>query len=207
MSWNKRLILQPLCRPWAVRSLTVTAQRATDPIPGSDKKDGWLTAQESTMNRVILLTGTLLALIGAVPANAAPKHAARYYQTMPTQGQWSGSGVKIDGVDPGSPAARAGLRPGDSIVAINGSPINGGNDVDPFVARGGGRPITIDIRRGGVVVRLRATPRQGMLGYSYTYYPFCPGGKYCGSSDPPPYIPPPIPTPPPDPPPPFPIQN
>jgi hypothetical protein len=56
----------------------------------------------------------------------------------------------------------------------------------------------------GTIVRLRATPgyglaptpyggveRRRMLGYSYTYYPFCPGGKYCASDDPPPYIPPP----------------
>jgi membrane-associated protease RseP (regulator of RpoE activity) len=160
------------------------------------------------LNR-ILLTGTALSvLLGAtVPANAAHRHARRP-ERSPVQQQWFGSGVKIDGVDPGSPAARAGLRPGDSIVAINGSPINSHNDVDPFLARGGGRPIAIEVKRGGAIVRLRATPRQGMLGYSYTYYPFCPGGKYCGSSEPPPYIPdPPIPTPPPDIPPPFPIQN
>jgi membrane-associated protease RseP (regulator of RpoE activity) len=160
------------------------------------------------MNR-ILLTGTaLFALISAIPASAAHKHAARYQPVFP-QDQWSGPGVMIDGVDSGSPAARAGLRSGDVIVGINGSPINSHYDVDPFLARGGGRPITIDVKRGGALVRLRATPRQGLLGYTYTYYPFCPGGKYCASDDPPPppYIPdPPIPTPPPYIPPP-PIQN
>jgi S1-C subfamily serine protease len=145
------------------------------------------------MNRILLTGTTLLALISAgMPASAAHEHATRYYPA-PVQGQWSGSGVKIDGVDPGSPAARAGLRSGDVIVGINGSPINSHNDVDPFVARGGGRPITIDVKRGGTLVRLRATPRQGTLGYSYTYYPFCPGGNYCASDDPPPpYVPPPI---------------
>jgi membrane-associated protease RseP (regulator of RpoE activity) len=159
------------------------------------------------MNRILLTGTTLFALIGAIPASAAHKHAARY-QPAPVQGQWSGSGARIEGVDPNSPAERAGLRSGDLIVGINGSPINNHSDVDSFVARGGGRPITIDVKRGAAIVRLRATPRQGMLGYSYTYYPFCPGGEYCGSSEPPPpYIPPPIPTPPPDIPPPFPIQN
>jgi membrane-associated protease RseP (regulator of RpoE activity) len=160
------------------------------------------------MNR-ILLTGTaLLVLLGAsVPANAARKHAMRYQQA-PVQQQSFGSGAYVEGVDRNSAAERAGLRPGDRIVGINGSPINSHADVDPFVAQGGGRPITIAVRRGGALVRLRATPRQGLLGYSYTYYPFCPGGKYCGSSEPPPYIPdPPIPIPPPDIPPPFPIQN
>jgi membrane-associated protease RseP (regulator of RpoE activity) len=156
------------------------------------------------MNR-ILLTGTaLLTLLNvAVPASAAHKHAMRYQQA-PVQQQWFGSGVYVEGVYRNSAAERAGLRPGDRIVGINGSPINSHDDVDPFVARGGGRPITIAVRRGGALVRLRATPRHGMLGYSYTGYPF---GR--DDDDAPPVIfdPNTIPPIPPDPPvPPF-IQN
>jgi membrane-associated protease RseP (regulator of RpoE activity) len=166
------------------------------------------------MNR-ILLTGTaLLTLLNAAaPASAAQKHAARYQQA-PIQQQLFGSGARVDAVDRNSPAARAGMRPGDRIVGINGSLIDGISDVTPFV-QGGGHPITVDIERGGKRVRVRAAPpnggwHSGALGITGTYYPFCPGGNYCGSSDdaPPPYIPdPPIPTPPPDIPPPFPIQN
>jgi membrane-associated protease RseP (regulator of RpoE activity) len=165
------------------------------------------------MNR-ILLTGTaLLTLINAgMPASAAPKQA-RQYQQVPLQQQSSGSGARVDEVDPNSPAARAGMQPGDRIVGINGRPIDNINDVTPFVA-GGGRPITVDIERGGTHVRVRAAPpnggwHSGALGIIGTYYPFCPGGNYCESSDPPPppIIDPPIPTPPPDIPPPFPIQN
>ena len=162
------------------------------------------------MNRILLTGTTFLTLLNvAVPASAAQKHATRYQQA-PIQQQLFGSGARVDDVDANSPAARAGLRPGDRIVGINGSPINNQSDVNPFVAGGGGRPLTLDVRRGGTLVRLRAAPRQGLLGYSYTYYPFCPGGNYCASDDdppPPPYIPdPPIPTPPPDYTPP-PIQN
>jgi membrane-associated protease RseP (regulator of RpoE activity) len=149
------------------------------------------------MNRILATGAALLTLIGAVPANAAHKHTTRDPRA-PVQQQWIGAGALIDDVDSNSPAARAGMRPGDRIVGINGSPINSQNDVDPFLAQGG-RAITIDVKRDGAVVRLRATPQHGMLGYSYTKYPFCPGGNYCGSSDPqpPPYIPdPPIPTPP-----------
>jgi hypothetical protein len=105
------------------------------------------------------------------------------------------------------------MRPGDRIVAINGSPIDGISDVNPFV-EGGGRPIAVDIERGGTLVRVRVSPPNGgwhvgALGITGTYYPFCPGGNYCGSSEPPPpdIPPPPIPTPPPDVPIPFPIQN
>jgi membrane-associated protease RseP (regulator of RpoE activity) len=165
------------------------------------------------MNR-ILLTGTaLLTLINAgMPASAAPKHA-RQYQQVPLQQQSFGSGARVDAVDANSPAARAGMRPGDRIVGINGRPINGILDVSPSV-EGGGRPLTVDIERGGTRVRVRVSPpngrwQRGVLGITGTYYPFCPGGRYCESSEPPPppFIDPPIPTPPPDIPPPFPIQN
>jgi membrane-associated protease RseP (regulator of RpoE activity) len=160
------------------------------------------------MNRVLLTGTAFLTLLNAtVPVSAAHKHATRYQQAS-IQQQVLGSGAYVEGVDASSPAERAGLRPGDYIVGINGSPINNHSDVDPFVARGRGRAITIEVKRGGTLVRLQATPRQGMLGYSYTYYPFCPGGNYCESFEPPPpIIDPPIPTPPPDIPPPFPIQN
>jgi membrane-associated protease RseP (regulator of RpoE activity) len=165
------------------------------------------------MNR-ILLTGTaLLTLINAgMPASAAPKHA-RQYQQVPLQQQSFGSGARVDAVDANSPAARAGMRPGDRIVDINGRSINGILDVIPSV-EGGGRPLTVDIERGGTRVRVRVSPpngrwQRGVLGITGTYYPFCPGGRYCESSEPPPppFIDPPIPTPPPDIPPPFPIQN
>jgi membrane-associated protease RseP (regulator of RpoE activity) len=156
------------------------------------------------MNR-ILLTGTaLLALINAaVPANAAYRDAMRYQQA-PVQQQGSGSGARIDEVDSNSPAARAGLRRGDRIVGINGSPIDGISDVFPFV-EGGGRPLTVDIERGGTRVRVRVSPpngrwQRGVLGITGTYYPFCPGGKYCASDDPPPPEPPQPPPIPPDPP-------
>jgi membrane-associated protease RseP (regulator of RpoE activity) len=137
------------------------------------------------MNR-ILLTGTaLLTLLNAgMPANAAHMGATRHQQA-PIQRQWFGSGAYVEGVDANSPAERAGLRPGDYIVAINGSPINNQSDVDPFVAGGGGRPLTLDVRRGGTILRFRATPRFGlaptpyggverrrMLGYSYTVFGF-----------------------------------
>jgi membrane-associated protease RseP (regulator of RpoE activity) len=162
------------------------------------------------MNRILMTGAALLTLLNAgMPANAADKHA-RQYQEVPQQ-QSFGSGAPVDEVDPNSPAARAGMRPGDRIVGINGRPIDGISDVIPFVA-GGGRPITVDIERGGTHVRVTASPpngrwRRGVLGITGTYYPFCPGGNYCESSEPPPpVIDPPIPIPPPDYTPP-PIQN
>jgi membrane-associated protease RseP (regulator of RpoE activity) len=147
------------------------------------------------MNRILLTGTTLLTLVSAgMPASAAHKHATRY-DPAPVQQQWFGAGALIDEVDSNSPAARAGMRPGDRIVGISGRPINGILDVNPFV-EGGGRPLTVDIERGGARVRVRVSPpngrwQRGVLGITGTYYPFCPGGYYC-ESDPPPFVPPPI---------------
>ena len=37
---------------------------------------------------------------------------------------YSGEGVRLSGVNPGSPAEGAGLREGDVLVAVNGQPVN-----------------------------------------------------------------------------------
>jgi S1-C subfamily serine protease len=39
------------------------------------------------------------------------------------------SGVLITTIEPGSPAARAGLQPGDIIVAFDGQPVHGIDDL------------------------------------------------------------------------------
>lgn len=147
------------------------------------------------MNRILPAGAIVLTLvIGSVPAIAAGHQQATRYRQAPVQQQWFGAGARIDGVDSNSPAERAGLRPGDQIVGINGSPINNQSDVDPFLAGSGGRPLTLDVNRGGTIVRLRATPQHGKLGYSYWTLCF-----FCSTADPGP--PPPIPDPPiPDPP-------
>jgi membrane-associated protease RseP (regulator of RpoE activity) len=158
--------------------------------------DGACPRRRNAVKR-ILLTGTaLLTLIGAaVPANAAHKHATRYDEA-PVQQERFGKGVRVDEVDRGSAAARAGLRPGDWLVGINGSPVNGSSDLDPFVKQGGGRPVTIVVERGGAHVRLRVAPQRGRLGITSTEFFF-------GRGESSPYVEPPVPPPdPPQPPPP-----
>ena len=44
-------------------------------------------------------------------------------------------GVVIESVEPGSPASRAGLKGGDVITAVNGSPVKTGNDLVDAITR------------------------------------------------------------------------
>jgi len=57
-------------------------------------------------------------------------------------------GVVIEGVEPGSPAEKAGLKGGDVITAINGTPIKSGNDlVNPIASAPIGSKVKISYVR------------------------------------------------------------
>ncbi|PYQ35410.1 MAG: RIP metalloprotease RseP [Acidobacteria bacterium] len=54
----------------------------------------------------------------------------------------------IGRLKPGSPAERAGLRPGDRILAVNGQPITQMTQFDAAITASKGKPITLEIARG-----------------------------------------------------------
>ncbi|HEU4568331.1 MAG TPA: trypsin-like peptidase domain-containing protein [Marmoricola sp.] len=65
-------------------------------------------------------------------------------------------GAKVDSVDPGEPAARAGLRAGDLITALNGHPISGSIDLVVAIrTHVPGDTVTLTVRRGGHPERIR----------------------------------------------------
>jgi regulator of sigma E protease len=66
--------------------------------------------------------------------------------------------AQVDAVQPDSAAAAAGIKPGDTIVAIDGQPIDNFADMQRIVAGSGGRTLAITINRGGVREDIKATP-------------------------------------------------
>ena len=54
----------------------------------------------------------------------------------------------------GTPAAEAGLRPGDRIVAINGKTVDG-ESIPPTIRSSRGNPLRLTVERGGKTVQLR----------------------------------------------------
>jgi hypothetical protein len=64
---------------------------------------------------------------------------------------WPGEGVQLLGLLQGGPAFRAGLKPGDQILALNGQPL--GNWTDPISL-----PLRVTVERDGV--RLEMSVRQ-----------------------------------------------
>jgi S1-C subfamily serine protease len=68
-------------------------------------------------------------------------------------------GVEIVQVVEGSPAARAGLRPEDLILDVDGNPMDGVDDLQRLMVSDAiGRNIPIRLYRGGRILTLNATP-------------------------------------------------
>jgi regulator of sigma E protease len=67
----------------------------------------------------------------------------------------------VGAVTPGSAAEAAGLKPGDTITAIDNVPINDFSDLQKAVAGNAGKPLTLAILRDGKTLSVIATPRMG----------------------------------------------
>lgn len=65
---------------------------------------------------------------------------------------------RIDSVAEGHPAAAAGIRPGDMVIAINGDPIDSFGEMASVVESHPGRPIEMVVRRGEENLTLAVTP-------------------------------------------------
>ena len=72
--------------------------------------------------------------------------------------------ITVTELEPDMPAAKAGLKLGDDIVAINGSPMRSLFDVIHFLQRNGSQPVDVTVVRGGQQVHLTMTPVQTVEG-------------------------------------------
>ncbi len=77
-------------------------------------------------------------------------------------------GTSVDRVAEASPAAASGLRSGDEILAIDGSPIESWDDLGENVRPNADTEITVTVQRGNETVEIAATPEgvdgEGKLG-------------------------------------------
>ena len=66
--------------------------------------------------------------------------------------------VTISGVAPNSPAAQAGLRAGDTIIAVQGQPVDNHADLIRKIMARLGAPSELAVRRGALISGLGASP-------------------------------------------------
>ena len=75
----------------------------------------------------------------------------------------------------GDPAARAGLKAGDKIVAIDGQVVHSVDAVTAWLQQSGGKPVTLEVQRGNQTLNITATPKwgdngAGTMGYRLGFY-------------------------------------
>jgi regulator of sigma E protease len=70
---------------------------------------------------------------------------------------------RVDVVAPGSPAAAAGLLPGDIVEAYDGRPLRYTKDLTGYVMLRSNQEIALRIKRNGETMILKATPRREVI--------------------------------------------
>jgi regulator of sigma E protease len=66
---------------------------------------------------------------------------------------------KIGEVLPGYPAAQAGLEPGDTVVALDGTPVLSWDELAEAIRKRPGRPVRLTVDRGGQALSVAVTPQ------------------------------------------------
>jgi len=68
--------------------------------------------------------------------------------------------VIVREIEPNTPAAEAGLQPGDQILAVNGQSVRSAEQVTQFIRDHRSQPITLTLNRGGQQQSITATARK-----------------------------------------------
>jgi regulator of sigma E protease len=106
-----------------------------------------------SVSLIVLRSGSRQALTVRVPDNRSAIDSVVGYPLLPPV---------IDEVQPGSPAAKSGMKAGDTIVSINGQPVVTWLQLIDRVRGSGGHSIDFVVRRDAKDVRLDIAPMQSM---------------------------------------------
>lgn len=99
---------------------------------------------------LVVLAGPLSNLISAVVIFSLVTLITGIPHPLPS--------TEIGQITPGSPAAKAGLRTGDVIKAINGKAITTWQEVSDTIKNGGGQTLVVTVQRGKETLSLSGAP-------------------------------------------------
>lgn len=101
-----------------------------------------------------------LAIIAAGPLFNIFLAVVLFAVVFTVSGVPSGATLRVASVQSGLPAATAGLKPGDRLVAVQGERLARWEQFQEIVARSPGRPLELTVERGGRLVELTVTPQR-----------------------------------------------
>jgi len=83
-------------------------------------------------------------------------------------GVWPNVNPSVKSVNPGDPAERAGLKPGDQVIAVNGERVVTGRQLADAISRNAGHPVDLTLRRDAREIHITVTPEKrgdrGLIG-------------------------------------------
>ncbi len=138
---------------WAISAIPLggyvkmKGQDDTDPTAKSSDPDSY-SAKEPWQRIIILLAGPFANFFLAF----------LLYLTVALMG-YDTLAPKIGKVLPNTPAAEAGVEPGDKILSIDGQRVRSWEDLSRIIAAHPGKPLEFVIDRGGKIVHLRIAPK------------------------------------------------
>ena len=104
-----------------------------------------------------------------LPRDSVPDPGVRPFGIIPPS-----TSILITTVEPGRPAEKAGLRPGDILLALDGVPLQYDGKVREIIRASAGRTIPIRFFRGSDTLSAQVTPTEdGKIGIAY-------GARYSG---------------------------
>ncbi|MGI8917123.1 MAG: RIP metalloprotease RseP [Pyrinomonadaceae bacterium] len=106
---------------------------------------------------VVERNGQRVALTITPTAHTEDGETAGFLDFVPDYGDVP---VVVRKVEPGTPAAEAGLQSGDRVMAIGGQSVGSAEQVTQFILEHKGQPITLTVNRGGQQLDITATPRK-----------------------------------------------
>ena len=116
-----------------------------------DPTDPQSLARQSVLKRsIVLIAGSAMNMV-------VPVVIITILFMLPHDTLASGTPL-ITGVAPGSPASEAGLRPGDTILSVNGQHDADPNDLVGRIRDSVGRPTELSVRRGSMITGLGSSP-------------------------------------------------
>jgi regulator of sigma E protease len=117
----------------------------------------WLSADQELM--LLIDRGGISMPIRVVPVEVERKDVLDNNVKVGYIGASGPSALpKIESVEPGSPADKAGLKPGDRVIAIGDEPIRSFDELQKKVVRSPGQELSLAVDREGGQVPIRVTP-------------------------------------------------
>ena len=128
--------------PWDPNAMYPFGPR---PVP----EDRWLESKPLLARLWILSAGVIMNFVLAFVVLVGIGLVYGEARQLPVMGE----------IMAGSPAARAGLQPGDRITAVDGAPVRSFGDVVAVIRRSAGRPLELSLQRGTTPLKVTVEPQ------------------------------------------------